>query len=79
MRQLIRRREIVGDDWRYADGDPQGRDRALRWSFDSFGIPSTDLHPAGYDTSRAYGISSRWTVGTGTSGVRATMQAAIAS
>ena len=46
-------------------GERQGRDRALRWSFDSFGIPSTDLHPAGYDSSRAYGISSRWTVGTG--------------
>ena len=29
MRQLIRRREIVNDDWRYADEDPQGRDRAL--------------------------------------------------
>jgi uncharacterized protein (DUF934 family) len=29
MRQLIRRREIVSDDWRYADEDPQGRDRAL--------------------------------------------------
>ncbi|HKU16269.1 MAG TPA: DUF934 domain-containing protein [Steroidobacteraceae bacterium] len=29
MRQLIKRREIVGDDWRYADEDPQGRERAL--------------------------------------------------
>ena len=29
MRQLMRRREIVDDDWRYADEDPQGRDRAL--------------------------------------------------
>jgi uncharacterized protein (DUF934 family) len=29
MRQLIRRREVVSDDWRYADEDPQGRDRAL--------------------------------------------------
>ena len=46
-------------------GVRQGRDRALRWSYDSIGIPSTDLHPAGYDSSRAYGISSRWTVGTG--------------
>lgn len=29
MRQLIRQREIVSDDWRYADEDPHGRDRAL--------------------------------------------------
>jgi uncharacterized protein (DUF934 family) len=29
MRQLIRRREIVSDDWRYADEDRQGRYRAL--------------------------------------------------
>ena len=29
MRQLIRRREIVNDDWRYVDEDPHGRDRAL--------------------------------------------------
>ncbi len=29
MRQLIRQREIVVDDWRYADEDPLGRDRAL--------------------------------------------------
>src|SRR5688572_648095 len=39
MRQLIRRREIVGDDWRYVDEDPQGRDRALilpfaRWQLE---------------------------------------------
>src|SRR5688572_14913352 len=39
MRQLIRRHEIVGDDWRYADEDPQGRDRALilpfaRWQLE---------------------------------------------
>jgi uncharacterized protein (DUF934 family) len=39
MRQLIRRREIVSDDWRYADEDPQGRDRALilpfaRWQLE---------------------------------------------
>jgi uncharacterized protein (DUF934 family) len=29
MRQLIKRREIVSDDWRYPDEDPSGRDRAL--------------------------------------------------
>lgn len=29
MRQLIRQREIVNDEWRYADEDPQGRERAL--------------------------------------------------
>jgi uncharacterized protein (DUF934 family) len=29
MRQLIRQREIVVDDWRYADEDPLGRERAL--------------------------------------------------
>ena len=39
MRQLIRRREIVNDDWRYVDEDPHGRDRALilpfaRWQLE---------------------------------------------
>jgi uncharacterized protein (DUF934 family) len=39
MRQLIRRREIVNDDWRYVDEDPRGRDRALilpfaRWQLE---------------------------------------------
>lgn len=29
MRQLIRQREIVADDWRYAEEDPLGRARAL--------------------------------------------------
>ncbi len=29
MRQLIRQREIVSDEWRYADEDPEGRERAL--------------------------------------------------
>lgn len=29
MRQLIKQREIVADEWRYADEDPQGRGRAL--------------------------------------------------
>ena len=29
MRQLIRQREIVTDEWRYADEDPLGRERAL--------------------------------------------------
>jgi uncharacterized protein (DUF934 family) len=29
MRQLIRQREIVTDEWRYADEDPAGRERAL--------------------------------------------------
>jgi uncharacterized protein (DUF934 family) len=29
MRQLIKQREVVLDDWRYADEDPQGRERAL--------------------------------------------------
>jgi uncharacterized protein (DUF934 family) len=29
MRQLIRQREIVTDQWRYADEDPLGRERAL--------------------------------------------------
>ncbi len=29
MRSIIRRREIVADDWRYADEDPAGADRAL--------------------------------------------------
>lgn len=29
MRRLIKQREIVVDDWRYADEDPLGRDRAL--------------------------------------------------
>jgi uncharacterized protein (DUF934 family) len=34
MRQLIRRLEIVADDWRYADEDPFGRDRALILPFE---------------------------------------------
>lgn len=46
-------------------GEQSGFDRALTWFFDSFGIPATNLHPNGYDSSRAYGMSSRWTVGTG--------------
>ncbi|HEX7114352.1 MAG TPA: DUF934 domain-containing protein [Steroidobacter sp.] len=29
MRRLIRQREIVIDEWRYADEDPLGRERAL--------------------------------------------------
>lgn len=29
MRHLIRQRDIVSDDWRYADEDPLGRERAL--------------------------------------------------
>lgn len=29
MRRLIKQREIVVDDWRYADEDPLGRERAL--------------------------------------------------
>jgi len=29
MRQLIKQREIVTDEWRYADEDPTGRERAL--------------------------------------------------
>ncbi len=29
MPQLIRQREVVADDWRNIDDDPQGRDRAL--------------------------------------------------
>jgi uncharacterized protein (DUF934 family) len=29
MRRLIRQREIVVDEWRYADEDPLGRERAL--------------------------------------------------
>ncbi|MFO7306127.1 MAG: DUF934 domain-containing protein [Gammaproteobacteria bacterium] len=29
MRRLIKQREIVVDEWRYADEDPQGRSRAL--------------------------------------------------
>jgi uncharacterized protein (DUF934 family) len=29
MRRLIRQREVVVDEWRYADEDPQGRERAL--------------------------------------------------
>jgi uncharacterized protein (DUF934 family) len=29
MRQLIKQRDIVSDDWRYADEDPLGRERAL--------------------------------------------------
>jgi len=29
MRQLIKQREIVTDEWRYADEDPQGAHRAL--------------------------------------------------
>jgi uncharacterized protein (DUF934 family) len=29
MRQLIRQREIVADDWRYIEEDPLGRGRAL--------------------------------------------------
>jgi uncharacterized protein (DUF934 family) len=29
MRQLIKQRDIVSDDWRYADEDPLGRARAL--------------------------------------------------
>jgi uncharacterized protein (DUF934 family) len=29
MRRLIRQREIVSDEWRYADEDPLGRERAL--------------------------------------------------
>ena len=29
MRQLIKQRDIVTDEWRYADEDPQGQERAL--------------------------------------------------
>lgn len=29
MRRLIKQREIIVDDWRYADEDPVGRERAL--------------------------------------------------
>jgi uncharacterized protein (DUF934 family) len=29
MRQLIKQREVVVDEWRYADEDPVGRERAL--------------------------------------------------
>jgi uncharacterized protein (DUF934 family) len=29
MRQLIKQREVIVDDWRYADEDPVGRHRAL--------------------------------------------------
>src|SRR5918993_512709 len=29
MRQLIKQREIIVDEWRYADEDPVGRERAL--------------------------------------------------
>jgi len=29
MRQLIKQRDIVNDDWRYAEEDPLGRERAL--------------------------------------------------
>lgn len=29
MRQLIKQREVVTDEWRYIDEDPLGRDRAL--------------------------------------------------
>jgi uncharacterized protein (DUF934 family) len=29
MRKLIKQRDIVSDDWRYADEDPLGRERAL--------------------------------------------------
>jgi uncharacterized protein (DUF934 family) len=29
MRHLIKQREILADDWRYADEDPLGRERAL--------------------------------------------------
>lgn len=29
MRQLIKQREIVNDEWRYAEEDPLGRERAL--------------------------------------------------
>lgn len=29
MRRLIKQREIVADEWRYADEDPTGRERAL--------------------------------------------------
>lgn len=29
MRQLIKQRDIVSDDWRYAQEDPLGRERAL--------------------------------------------------
>ena len=29
MRRLIKQREIVNDEWRYADEDPVGRERAL--------------------------------------------------
>ncbi len=29
MRQLIKQREVIVDEWRYADEDPVGRERAL--------------------------------------------------
>ena len=29
MRHLIKQREIIRDDWRYAEEDPLGRERAL--------------------------------------------------
>jgi len=40
MRRLIKQREIVADEWRYADEDPLGRERALILPFavDAFSI-----------------------------------------
>jgi hypothetical protein len=44
--------------------EQQGLDRAMSWSFsDPIFITPLDRHPGGYDSSRAYGVSSRWTVG----------------
>jgi probable HAF family extracellular repeat protein len=44
-----------------------GVDRAIKWSSDGVAggfLAPFDVQPSGYDGSRAYGISSRWTVGT---------------
>ncbi len=46
--------------------EKQGRDRAMMWGFfDPRYVHAIDVHPSGYESSRAYGVSSEWVVGTG--------------
>ena len=65
-------RDIAG--W----AEQQGRDRARLWSVidSNFAFVSKiDLHPAGYDSSRAHGVSSRWIVGSGSPANTGTLHA----
>jgi hypothetical protein len=46
--------------------EKQGLDRAMMWTFyDARYVHAIDVHPSGYDSSRAYGASSEWVVGMG--------------